>query len=66
MEFNEDLITRAHELAGKAEAGELSLPAEIEGFPGFYVASASDAMIRTVAAFVSKASISYKIGTPRD
>ena len=38
MEFNEDLITRAHELAGKAEAGELSLPAEIEGFPGFYVA----------------------------
>lgn len=64
MEFNEDLLTRAKQLANRAEEGTVSLPQEIDGFPGFFVASADDASITTVTAIVSAAKVSYKIGNP--
>jgi len=64
MQINEQLEGAARALVSKVEGGALSLPAEIEGFRGFYLATSNDENIAAIAA-ISMEGVSYKIGTMR-
>ena len=61
MQFNAVLLEAARKLV---LTPNLSMPAEIPGFPGIFAASTTDHTIDTIGAFVSEDGISYKIGTP--
>lgn len=58
MQLNPEMEKTAKELISQ----KASLPSEIPGFPGFFVANAADMTIEAAAAFVED-NISYKIGT---
>lgn len=64
MEINEDLRAAALALIGQVEGGTLSLPAEIGGFKGFFLAASDDETVAALGAIVSeRTKKSYKIGT---
>ena len=58
--INEDLLLGAKKLASLAD---ISLPAEIPGFRGFFVAEADDPSVQAVTGFVDENGRSLKIGT---
>ena len=58
--INQDMLTEARKIVSNAR---ITLPAEIPGFAGFFVAKADDSSIETISGFVGENSISYKIGT---
>jgi hypothetical protein len=62
MELNDDALRQARAMARDADAGSLTLPAAILGFPELCLASAHDKSVAAISGFISEKGTSYKIG----
>ena len=62
MEINEDVLREARAMARDTDAGRLTLPAAIRGFPELCLAAAHDKTVPAISGFVSEEGTSYKIG----
>ena len=59
LEINSDLLQEAKNVVSEKR---VRLPAEIPGFPRFFVARANDSSIQAIAGFVTNDGVSFKIG----